>query len=765
MSDRYVTIMVNGGYNIPKGSNRTLTVKATVMDGAGRWFRMQLQNDYDLSVKDGDTQYYILPTDADGGTWSAVSSTSGYFKLKAGTVTVSKKSDSAAGQLSPGSTDVSLGKFEVRAVGESIEVRKVGLLVATSSVATRLTGNVKLVVDGSTVLTTSAASNALYSTASTQYTLSSYVTIPSGETKVFEIVGSLDTAAVSTSEYQAELGNMYLKRLSTKDYQDNKPSSSLTAANNLTMSGNTITISKDTSVGDGNLSTGSNNLLGQWTVKAPSAQGMAVTAASFSLAGTAGILASDDIQNVTLWADGVQLGSTISTAASSSNSFTFNNLTLAKSGTVKLQLKANVLSTAPSASTLIATLSSLTWIGDLTQSSADDTTGYAAQTNTVRTATVTVTGFTDASTVSKIMTPSGTSAVQLGKWQVATLYEDATFNKLRFYLNTTGTQALAIDTASTNFGDLSLYDSANLTTPLSTGSYISSGGYVEFSGLNWTAPANSTKYLLLKGKINASGTMTPEDVSAWSIGATSTNDLEVYTGGGSNITTTGVTFSSPTSTYYLYQDTQPVINSVDLGTVLALGTQAKVFSFSVTNPGTVPLIFSSTTVDVTVTGLTSSLGSTGTISDFQLWEANETGGLGTQLARNQSQCMAGGANVTSCSVETDSATSTSFDSSNDVNSLMENGLTIPAGGTRTFIVTANTNSVLVGKSTGSVNVSAIIGGSTGKSFTAADVGYEVDWSGGYFYYYFTPANSATNSGPYNASDSYEISGSSLSKGF
>jgi len=767
MSDRYVTIKFDSAYDLPEGTDRTLTLKATAMDGASRWFRMQLQNDYDVLVKDGNAEFYVLArdsSDTSDTSWSAVSSTNGYFKLKAGTVTVAKRADSASGQLAAGATAVTLGSFDVRSVGEAVEVRKIGLQIATSSAATRLTGNVKVMVDGSTVLTTSAASNNLYSSASTQYTLSTYFTIPAGETKTVSIVASVDQSAVSTSEYQVKLGNMYLKRLSTKDFVDNKPSSTLVSANNLTMSANTFTIAEDTALPDNSLSAGNTNVLGQWILKGPSAQSSSVTAIAIDFTSQAGAMeVSNDLQNLTLWKGDTQLGSSIATVATNTNNFTFNNLPLAANETVTVTLKGTVLSTATSGDTVTAEISSLTWLGDQTQSSTDDTTDYAAQTNTVQSASVTIGGYTDATTIGQVLTPSGSTQVQLGKWEVVTLYDSATFNKLRLELNTTGTQAIGVDTASTNFGQLALYDSADMTKSIATGTYIagSGNGYVEFSGMDWKTPANSTKYLVLKGVVApSSNTFSRADVSAWALITTSTTNFEAYSGNGTNITTTGVSFESNTSTYNLFMDNEPVVSVYNVGSTLELSTQAKIFGFTVTNPGTVPLSFASTTISVSVSGLTSSNSNTGTIDGFQLWEANSSGGLATLIASSTSTCLAGGAGVTGCS-DTSNSASVSFGSHNDVNSLMDS-LNIPAGDSRTFILIADTEDVLDGKSQGTVTVSGRIDGDTGPDLAGNNTGI-VDWESGNFFYTFIPAGTNNDTSAYRELDSYDIVGSGLSR--
>lgn len=757
MNDRYVTVKLDTPYEMPKGTSRTLTLKATAMDGASRWFRVQLQSDYDLLISDADTGYHILPTDGDS-TWNAVSSTNGYFKLKEGTLTVIKRTDSVSGQIAAGATDISLGKFDVKAVGEEIEVRKIGLQIATSSVATRLTGNVKVVVDGATVLTTSAATNNLYSSASTQYTLSSYVNIPSGETKTFEIIGSIDTSAVSTSEYQAKVGNFYLKRLNTKDFKDNQPSSSLTAANNLTMSSNTFTITEDTSLGDKTIAPGGEHTLGQWVIKAPSAQGAKVSAATFSFASN-GLTVADHIQNLTLMSGELELGSVVSAPASSSNSYTFDNLELDANETAKLTLKGTVISSAPTSKTLTATLSSLTWTGVTTQNSADDTAGYGAQTNTINTATVTISAASDSTTIASVYVPS-TAEKQLGKWKVEVNNDAAHFEKIRLYLYN---ETDAADTTAGNFTGLNLYDSADMSTPLnaSAESYVpgSGNGYVEFSGLDWTVSADTIKYLVLKGQVNGSGTMNAASVNYFAAPVASTTNYTIKSNG-SDISASA-TISTPSSTRYLFHNAAPTVAKFDVGTSLSLASQAKIFGYTVTNNGDREMRVATNTLAVAVSGLTGNGSATGTLYGFQLWEANSAGEPATQLAvasTTGTMCLSGGAGEADCTNAT--TVSVSFGENNDVNSLFDN-LTVPAGGSRTFIMTANTTDVLDAKTQGTVSVSVTLDGATGfvSSDDSTQEGY---WANGVILYYYTPVG-GSELGPYSGSDSYDVVGEALTR--
>src|SRR3989339_767641 len=177
LSGRYVTISFASPYTVPKSTNRDLTVKTDVVNGSTRNFRFQIQSDYDVMIKGVSTGFYILPA-----SFSVVSSTSGWFNMGAGSLTLNKTVSSPAGNISAGASNIVLAKFDVKAVGESMELRKMGLGVnwGLTGPHTNLTGNVVVrdATDGTVYLTVAASTAALY-TNGTQHNLSSYINLAS----------------------------------------------------------------------------------------------------------------------------------------------------------------------------------------------------------------------------------------------------------------------------------------------------------------------------------------------------------------------------------------------------------------------------------------------------------------------------------------------------------------------------------------------------------------------------------------------------------
>jgi hypothetical protein len=746
MSNRYVTVNFTSPYVVPKSTSRDFTVKVDVVNGSTRNFQVQLQSDYDVMMKGVTTGFYVLPANFT----TAVSSTNGWFNMGSGTLTINKAATSPSGHVSAGAQNIVLAKFDVKAAGEGMELRKMGLGVdrtGSSGAAKTLTGNVVVrdATDGTVYLTVAGTASALYAGGS-QYTLSSYLNLTAGQTKSLEVVGSIDATATSGHKYQVQIGNFYGKRLSTLDFADSMPTSgnTSTAANQLTVNATSLSCYKDTSMGNETRATGSTAVIGKYICTAGTSEDVRLSGLTFAFNGTSG-QAANSFQNMALWdatsATEVQLGTTVSTVASSSNSYTFD-LTVPKSQTKVLKLKAYVV--PGYTGTMSSSISSGSYVGKDSNNTGSISTAVTGQTITIGSGTLNITSVTDATTISKVYGPEQTG-VQLGKWKFAANNDDVALSKLTLqavYANGSG----AATTLGT-FGSLALYEDGG-STALATASFVN--GDVVFNNFSSNIAINSYKVYVLKGDTNASGVITNNTTTQFVVKSDSNTDMEARAASGSLLgtaeinynqsTTSGVAESNfATSTAYLFHDAYPTVASESLGTALFVpGAQTQIFKFSVTNSGKKDLRLASTTVSVTVTGLVSN----DSVSDFRLYSDNG-GSLGDLLAQNSGF-------VTS-TTSTSNPLSVNFNTGNDQNSLLDN-LVVAPGTKRTFIVTANTLSATVNKTSGKIYISSKITGSTGWSGTT--------WNTGNLFYFYTPTN-GSEQGAYSASNSYEVLGPSL----
>ncbi len=747
LSNRYVTVKFATTYTVPKSTNRDLSVKVDVIGGSTRNFNVHLQSDYDMLVKGLTTGFYILPTG-----FTDTTSTSAWFNMGSGSLTVNKTPSSPAGNISAGASGVVLAKFDIKAVGENMELRKMGLGINRGNGSVlALTGNVTVrdAADGTVYLTVAASTASLYTPTGAQNNLSSYINLTANQTKTLEVVGNISSSATSGNSYVVGIGNFYAKRASTLDFADNLPNSTntSTAANQLTVNATSLTCNKDTSMGNSTRAAGATAVIGQYICTAGTSEDVRLSNTNINF-GLATGQASNMFQNLSLWNGSTQLGTTISTVASSSNAFSFD-LTIPKNQTVVLQMKALVVSGASGIVT--SSLGTYNFNG---KDSGTAGTGnpVAGQQVTVGTGNLYITAVSDATTISKVYGPSQTG-VQLGKWKFTATNDDISLSKLTLTSRQGG--ALGGDQTSLGtFGTLSLYDGS---TKLADASYVT--GDLVFTGFTASIPMDGYKVLTLKGSINASGVMSSNTTTNFAIKSDSNTDMEARSAAGSLLGTADISATSSfngsiaegrfaTSTAYHFHDAYPTIAVAALGTTLDIGTTAKVLKLTITNNGTRDLRFGSSTLAVTVTGLvggTVQTAASGTVRGFRLYEDNGSGGLGTQLAGGTENDSAD-VKFTTSSANTQNIT---FDPTNDVNSLLNNFVITP-GASRTLIVTADTSNALSTKSTGNVSLSAKISGSTGFSGTA--------WNTGNLFYYYTPVSGSENAVPFSESDSYDVQG-------
>lgn len=760
MTNRYVTINLATPYVVPKSNNRTLTLKATVNNGSGNWFRVHVQNDYDVLVSDANLGYGLTPS------WQGdVYATDGYFKMKSGTLTVSKSSDSPSGNISAGSSNVVLAKFDVKAVGEDMEIRKIGLKIATSTTAGTydLAGNITLRVGTDVLVTLSGddddagaegTADKVYGKGK-QLNLSQYLTVKAGETKTLEVIGNIDSSA-TTETYVASVGNFYAKRMSTLDFADTLPTSAYNNdGNQLSVQSTNLTFNKDTSMGDKTVAKGSVQTIGQYVLQAGNAEDVKVTNLSvkFGADGSTSLQAADSLQNLEVYDGSTLLGSTISSVATSSNSFSFN-LAIAKNQIKVLTVKAKILSSSGNGN-VSTTVDSYTYTGVSTNNTQTVTTDVGGQTITIGSASVSITAVNDSTTVSRVLGPSGTTEEQLGKWKVAVNNEDVILSKITF---TSRDNSFADDTTAGNFGALSLYDGA---TKVASGTYVA--GNVVFSGFALPITADGYKVLTLKAIINSASTINTASINEFVVTSDSNSDLEIKSAAGSMLSTAVINTANAadsrfaTSTFYKFHAAYPLVGGVNAAGTLVTGATSKIFKYAISNNGTKDLRITTTTVTVSVTGLTGDNTSTGTIGAWKLYEASSGGDLGTRLASTSTTGIAGGANAVMSGVTnfvTTGSLDITFGQLNDDNSAFDS-FTIAPGATRTFWVTADTTNITAGKSTGTINVTGSITGSTGWNGTNA-------FNTGNIYYSYSLDNGTTYLGPYQESDSYEVAGGTMS---
>ncbi len=210
-------------FPIDKGQTKDFTVRGIIIDGANRTAQWTVYNDYDVDIRGVSTNSGILPTAGSNDTSFPIGdSTSTYNKVTigSGTLTLSRSSDSPSQAVVPGANSVVLGKYDIQANGEDMEVRKVSFGLNQNTGSTNLTGTVYVKVDGSTVYSAAASTFAANGTVNS-ITLSSYPIIKSGVKSVVTIEVSVSSSATTSDAYFVNAFDVtQVKRIVTNDLVD-----------------------------------------------------------------------------------------------------------------------------------------------------------------------------------------------------------------------------------------------------------------------------------------------------------------------------------------------------------------------------------------------------------------------------------------------------------------------------------------------------------------------------------------------------------------
>ncbi|MFA5392809.1 MAG: hypothetical protein WC306_03995, partial [Candidatus Paceibacterota bacterium] len=176
-SDKTITFDFPAPYRIDKGITKTISLKADIVSGTSRTFRVYFYNKEDIVVKDMGYNVYVTPNQAD--TWTKI-----YYSnateptINTGSLTISKNTTSPSGNVAKGATGVEVGKFDLKAVGEAIKIDSIWVY-QDDSVSNGGLYQVKLYVDGSQVGTTQN----LTEVTAKEFTCGNSLIIPANTTK------------------------------------------------------------------------------------------------------------------------------------------------------------------------------------------------------------------------------------------------------------------------------------------------------------------------------------------------------------------------------------------------------------------------------------------------------------------------------------------------------------------------------------------------------------------------------------------------------
>ena len=255
--------------------SHTVELKADIVKGSSRTFNFQLQTVANTVFTDTNYGVNIAPA----GT--IVSGTS--YLISSGTVTTASDSSFTATEVVKTASNVSLGKFTMKAWGEDVKINTLAASLSftgtSSATVTEGLNDLAIFVDGNQVgssQTVNLATSSENATTSKSFGTTNLFTIPAGETVVVEIKASLNLDTATTSlitAIKASLGagagqGVTSYSAVTTAAVDGKTLSVVTGS---------LSVAKNGSMQDMNVSKNTKVRLGSYILSAGSAEGVTVS--------------------------------------------------------------------------------------------------------------------------------------------------------------------------------------------------------------------------------------------------------------------------------------------------------------------------------------------------------------------------------------------------------------------------------------------------------------------------------------------------------
>lgn len=495
-ANRYVTFALATPYIVPKGTSRNVSVMVDVINGSTRTVQFVVSNDYDLKIKGKTSQAFLLPTAGTSDTSFPIGDTAGRntIMVKEGTLTVSKATSSPSGEVSRGGTDVVIAEFKVEAAGEDIEIQG-GTVKATTAAQANLKGTFKIVNGSGTTLhsvnaTEVAQANFFNGTGVNVPRFNNFFTVKAGTTGSIKLVVDVADAATAGNTFLGAISNLNIKKLSS-----NRTSTAATTevtGNTMSITAANLTVAKNSAFGDQNLVKGATSQkLGSLNLTTTNAEGVSVSSLVINLSSNSGVT------NLKLMKDGAQLGSTIATPGTTSNTFSVSGqLSILKASSATVDVIADVASSSAATSIIASVATGGISATGLTSSNSLTNVPAAQvdlQTNSVVSSGSATIASTSA-TASSMVLNAGQTGVNLFTFSVkAANNEDMRLERAK----------VAFGNGQSTVSNVELYDG---TTKIA-GPLTLTNGVADFSGFQISIAKNTTKNLWVKASVNSGGSL------------------------------------------------------------------------------------------------------------------------------------------------------------------------------------------------------------------------------------------------------------------
>ncbi len=494
----YVTFDMSAAPVSLVAGSRTLRVDADLVSGASRTVQLSVRNAADVDFVDSSFGVNVSPTSTPW-TASAASTVSG---ASGGTLTVEKDVSSPSTNVVNNGTDVTLGVFKLTAFGEPIKVETLRATYTSSDAAIGSLRNGRLLINGVQYGSTATLNEDSQGTPYTSYTVN-YTVMP-GTPVLIELRADIYdndgtdsiTAGTDTVVGVIATGSSNALRVDSLGYF-NSPASAV-SANTLTIASTAITLSKNNTYANQTTTLPVTNYkVGSWNLAGSSVEDVLLTTLSFDVDEVVSTEFDEgDLTNmyvVVKNSSGAVIAqpSPIATVSATDNNFSIN-YTLVKNQNVSIELFANMsddsLDSAIDAldsfkTDLTVTGTSLVGGTSVTATSAD-TDGQ-----TIAFGTAYVQASVDASSPDLAIVQDN-QVVTSGAFK---------FSAVTAGFNVTDVELTIPAAGATSVQQVMLYDGSTLIATLP------GAATVNFAGLTWNVPSNSSKVLTVKLQLGTVG--------------------------------------------------------------------------------------------------------------------------------------------------------------------------------------------------------------------------------------------------------------------
>lgn len=586
--DGYVTFDLSASPKRLETGARIIKVVADIISGSNRTFSFSLRKSADANFT--DTQYDVGVTPS--GTFPA-SSCSNTCTISPGKITITKMSDSPAGNVVNGAPAVTLAKYEVKAAGEKVKIESLKVYVIftnndstgddTASSTSFTLRNGMLLANGVQVGSTTAITN---QSTGTQFNLGSSLIVEPGSPVTLEVVADIYDNAGSANDIDATdtlqvrlIGNDSLNNaqgmvsLTTIDVPSNNKD-----GNQLTVAEGDLTLSKYTAYTDQSMVPPLTAAkLAHFTLTAGTTEDVnlnTITVDFDNSNNTGAFDASDDLSNLYVTYGG-NTTTAKATVADSANSWSIN-YTLTKGTTIDLIVYADVDSDATDGGTDDTCQADMT-VSGTTAESATTATGSetSGQTITFRGATF-ATAVGDNTPLAQIV--AGGQTITAATFKFTSLYDTSTIKEVKVKLNNANAATIsrAINNVILKDGDTVLGTKPlNETSQVDdTGSSISNSA-TTFTGLSVSVPANTSKTLT----VDLDLAIPSSSVSSSQVNVAMTLDSVKYAS--SQGTENTSTADKSGNALYVYKSIPTFTYSALSGSTFINGSQTDIYEFKV----------------------------------------------------------------------------------------------------------------------------------------------------------------------------------------